>query len=85
MYAYAMGNRTLYVASGAEAVWERAEAVAAGRGVSLSAFVTEALREHLGDPGGGNAMEERLAIVERKIGELGRHTGLDRISAGYDD
>lgn len=42
-----MPNKTLYVGPRQEAVWARAEAEAGRLGVSLSGFVTRAIREYL--------------------------------------
>ena len=79
VYAYdvRMANRTLYVSTRHEPIWQRAEALAAEKGISLSVYVTRAMDAYanmalgeavinyqLAGPALMREMEEELCLPE---------------------
>jgi len=80
-----MPKRNLYVPDRHEPLWERAETVAAGQGLSLSEFVADAIRWHLEATEAGsqptvgqrlNDLERHAHQMQEQIGEIASHLDL---------
>jgi hypothetical protein len=69
-----MGLRNLYVRKDDEAFWDRAEQLAAGRGVALSVWVSRLIQSHIYDLGSKQVAEptpvELLTEIQSRTAEL---------------